>query len=357
MINDSNCVLTKRQQDILKSIILEHIKTAETVGSSVLANDYDLNVSSATVRNEMSVLTEMGYIEQPYTSAGRIPTAMGYKFYINDIIDFDREIPDKKIKLMQTLLSQNYQSLENMLSSVLKFLANISGQMSIIAEPDFSFGILESFNIFLLTSDKLLIAISLRAGFEKTFIIPNKHKLSQHQIRAIERYLNDNFAQKSFNQIKHILKKELRNTTDSQKTIIQSINTEIQKALQKASNLNLRFEGDIGFMSQPEFNSQLKVLKLLKAINDHKKIENIFKNYRQNDYTILMGEETGIEGLEDAVLIFGKYEIMNLTGFIGILGTKRMNYTDNIPIICFAARMITELSEKGALIPYQIKNK
>lgn len=356
-MNKSNYALSQRQQDILKSIILEHIKTADTVGSKALTNNYDLGVSSATVRNEMSVLTEMGYIEQPHTSAGRVPTGLGYKFYINDIIDFDREVPDKKIKLMQTLLSQNYESLENMLTSVLKFLANVSGQMSIIAEPDFTFGIIETFNVFLLKNDKLLIVISLKAGFDKSFVIQNTHNLSLHQVKAIERYLNDTFGMKSFDQIKYILSKELENTTDSKKTIIQNIYNEIQQALQKVSNLNLRFEGDIGFISQPEFNSQQKVINLLKVINDHNRIENIFKSYRQNDYTILMGEESGVEGLEDAVLIFGKYEIMNLTGFIGILGTKRMNYRDNIPIICFAAKMITELSKKGALIPYQIINR
>ncbi len=351
--SSSNCVLTNRQQDILKSLILEYIKTADAVGSELLVENYDLNVSSATIRNEMSVLSEKGFIEQPYTSAGRIPTEKGYKFYINDIIDFDKEIPDKKIKMMQTLLSQNYQSLENMLSTVLKFLANISGQMSIIAEPDFSYGILKNFNIFTLTNGKLLIVISLSSGFENTFVIPNANNLSQHQVQALERYLNNNFANKSINQIENILFRELKDIDESKKTIVQIICSEIHKVLLKVSKLNIRFHGNLGFISQPEFDSPEKILNLLKVINQQENFINIFKRYEQNDYTILMGEEFDIKELEDAVLIFGKYEIMNLIGFIGILGTKRMNYRENIPIICFASKMITELSTKGTLVPYQ----
>lgn len=353
---DTESQLTERQKDILKSIILEYIQSAHAVGSSVLIDNYDFSISSATVRNEMALLSEKGFIEQPHTSAGRIPTEIGYQFYINDILDFDKTIPEESIKLMQNLLTQNYKSLELMLTATLKFLAHISGQMSIIAEPDFSFGNINKFNIFQIHNDKLLIVLSLSGGFDKTFIIPNENNLSSDQIRALVRYLNKRLAKKTINEVKKILSDELQNENDPSNTIILEIYTRINVILNQVSDLTLRFDGEIGFMSQPEFNSQEKILNLLEVINDHDYLTKIFRKYTDNQYTILMGEEFEHSEFKDLVLIFGKYSAMDLNGYIGILGTKRMNYKDNIPLICFASKMITELTKRGAVIPYRLKN-
>lgn len=353
MDKEKNNKLTQRQKEILKSIILEHIKSAKAVGSSLLTENYDLSVSSATIRNEMVELADRGLIEQPHTSAGRIPTEKGYQFYINDILDFDKVIPKKSIKLMHKLLSQNYKSLELMLSAILKFLAHVSGQMSIIAEPDFSCGNIKNFNIFQIGNNKLLIVLSLSGGFDKTFIITNENSLSSAQIKALVRYLNDRLSHKTINEVKNILSNELENEDNPKNKIILEIYAKINEILNKISDLTLRFDGEVGFISQPEFDSQEKILNLLQVINNHDYFTKTFRKYGDNDYTILMGEEFEREKFRDLVLIFGKYSAMDLNGYLGILGTKRMNYKENIPLICFAAKMITELSRSGTVIPYR----
>jgi len=357
MEKENNIQLSSRQKNILKSIVLEHIKSARAVGSNILTADYDFSVSSATIRNEMSLLSEKGLIEQPHTSAGRVPTEKGYQFYINDILDFDKVIPEKSIKLMQNLLTQNYKSLELMLSAIIKFLAHISGQMSIIAEPDFSYGNIEKFNIFQIGNNKLLILLSLSGGFDKTFIIPNENSLSEAQINALVRFLNDRLSGKTINKVKELLSTELSNEDNRKNSIILEIYAKINEILSKISDLTLRFDGEVGFISQPEFDSQKKILDLLKLINNHDYFTNIFRKYGDNDYTILMGEEFEQKEFKDLVLIFGKYKAMGLNGYLGILGTKRMNYKDNIPLICFAAKMITELSSSGTVIPYRTINQ
>ncbi|MBS3740940.1 MAG: heat-inducible transcription repressor HrcA [Candidatus Cloacimonetes bacterium] len=348
--------LTPRQKDILKSIILEHIKSAKAVGSNILTENYDFSVSSATIRNEMMQLAEKGLIEQPHTSAGRIPTEKGYQFYINDILDFNKSIPEKTIKLMHNLLTQNYKSLELMLSAVQKFLAHVSGQMSIIAEPDFSCGNINNFNIFQIDNNKLLVVLSLSGGFDKTFVIPNESSLSSAQIKALVRYLNDRLSDKTINEVKNFLSTELENEDNPKNEIILEIYSKINEILNKISDLTLSFDGEVGFISQPEFDSQEKILNLLKVINNQEYFTNTFRKYGDNDYTILMGEEFEREEFDDLVLIFGKYTAMDLNGYLGILGTKRMNYRENIPLICFAAKMITELTRSGTVIPYRFVN-
>jgi len=122
--------------------------------------------------------------------------------------------------------------------------------------------------------------------------------------------------------------------------------------INKLSPYIIRFDGNLGFLSQPEFGSKEKILQLLRIINNQNDFIKIFKKYEQNDYTILMGEEIKSHDYSELVLIFGKYQVMDLSGFIGILGTRRMNYRENIPMICFASRMITEMTTKGTVMPF-----
>lgn len=117
----------------------------------------------------------------------------------------------------------------------------------------------------------------------------------------------------------------------------------------------MRFEGSMGFLSQPEFNSREKILQLLRITNNQNNFIEIFRKYEQNDYTILMGDEIKSRDFSELALIFGKYQAMGLPGFIGILGTRRMNYRENIPMVCFASRMITEMTTKGTVMPYMNK--
>ncbi|MDP8314739.1 MAG: heat-inducible transcriptional repressor HrcA [Candidatus Celaenobacter antarcticus] len=342
--------LTERQKKLLRAIILEYLKNAQAVGSKVLSDCYEFDLSSATIRNEMAVLAEKGYIEQLHTSAGRTPTEKGYKFYINDIIDFDKSIPDKKIKLMQQLLSENYQSLDRMLRAVHRFLAQISGQLSIIAEPDYSLGILQSLQIFKIEGNKLLIVVNLEGGIEKTFTLHNTYSLSDAQINALNRYINTKISGKPIHKIEKVNFDDL--ALDAQKeSFLFDILSEIKKIIQQVKQYNIRFEGEVGFINQPEFNSQEKIVQLLKIIDNKKDFLNIFQQYATEDYTILMGDEIRGNEFKDLVLIFGRYRVMDLPGFIGILGTKRMDYRENIPIICFATRMITEMTTKGTVMP------
>ncbi|TSA23306.1 heat-inducible transcription repressor HrcA [bacterium] len=344
--------LTGRQKKLLRAIILEYLKNAQAVGSKVLSNGYGFDLSPATIRNEMAVLAEKGYIEQSHTSAGRTPTEKGYKFYINDIIDFDKNIPEQKIKLMQQLLSENYQSLDRMLSAIHRFLAKISGQLSIIAEPDYSLGILRSIQIFKIEDNKLLIVVNLEGGIEKTFTLYNTYSLSEAQINALNRYINTRISGKPIHKIEKTTFNDL--ILDAQKeSFLFDILSEIRKIIQQVKQYNIRFEGEVGFINQPEFNSQEKIVQLLKIIDNKNDFLNIFQQYATEDYTILMGDEIRGNEFENLVLIFGRYRVMDLPGFIGILGTKRMDYRENIPMICFATRMITEMTTKGTVMPYR----
>ncbi len=351
-IDNTENSLTERQKNLLRAIILEYLKNAQAVGSKVLASGYDFDLSPATIRNEMAVLAEKGYIEQPHTSSGRTPTGKGYKFYINDIIDFDKNIPEQKIKLMQQLLSENYQSLDRMLNAIHRFLAKISGQLSIIAEPDYSLGILRSIQIFNIEDNKLLIVVNLEGGIEKTFTLHNTYSLSDAQINALNRYINTRISGKPIHKIEKTVFNDL--ILDAQKeSFLFDILSEIRKIIQQVKQYNIRFEGEVGFINQPEFNSQEKIVQLLKIIDNKKDFLDIFQQYGTEDYTILMGDEIRGNEYKDLVLIFGRYRVMDLPGFIGILGTKRMDYRENIPMICFATRMITEMTTKGTVMPYR----
>jgi heat-inducible transcriptional repressor len=357
---NSSSRLTQRQKEVLKGIILEYLKTAKAVGSKVISENYDFSLSSATIRNEMALLTQEGYLEQPHTSAGRVPTEKGYKFYITEILDFEDSLPEKKIQILQSLLAESYQDIDNMFSSLLRFLANVSGQLSIIAEPEFSSGVLQRFDLFKIGGGRILLVITLDIGLEKTFALSDSVGLSDAQLSASQRYLNNQFAGLPLYKIQERVQKKLDSHFLQTHDLLAHIINEIKNAFAKINLYNIRFDGSIEFLSQPEFDSKEQILSLLKLLNNQSHFIEIFKKYDQGDYTILIGYEIpeGIslpvpeEIFENLVLIFGKYEAMGLPGFIGILGTKRMNYGENIPMVCFASKMITELTTKGTVMPF-----
>lgn len=358
---NSSSNLTSRQRDMLKGIILEYLKTAKPVSSKAIAENYDFPLSPATIRNEMALLTQEGYLAQPHTSAGRIPTEKGYKFYITEILNFEDNLPEQKIQMLQSLLAESYNDIDSMFSTLLKFLANVSGQLSIVAEPEFSSGILKQFDLFKIGEDKILFIITLDIGLEKTSVLPDKVGLSEAQLSASRRYLNSRFAGLPIYNIQEYIRKELNSySANTHDLLIRMIN-EIKDAFAKINLYNIRFEGSIQFLSQPEFESKKQILSLLKLLNNQEYFSEIFKKYNKGDYTVLIGYEippggisspTAEEIFKNLVLIFGKYEAMGLPGFIGILGTKRMDYRENIPMVCFASKMITELTTKGSVMPF-----
>ncbi|MGC9337169.1 MAG: heat-inducible transcriptional repressor HrcA [Candidatus Cloacimonadia bacterium] len=357
---NSSSRLTQRQREMLKGIILEYLKTAKPVGSNAIAENYDFSLSPATIRNEMALLTQEGYLMQPHTSAGRIPTEKGYKFYITEILNFEDNLPEQKIQMLQSLLAESYHDIDSMLSSLLKFLANVSGQLSIIAEPESSSGILKQFDLFKIGKDKILLIITLDIGLEKTFVLTDTVGLSDAQLAASQRYLNNRFAGLPLYNIQEYVRKELNSYSPHTHDLLPHIIKEIKNVFAKINIYNIRFEGSIQFLSQPEFESKKQILSLLKLFNNQDYFSQIFKKYDKGDYTVLIGYEipegisslTAEEIFENLVLIFGKYEAMGLPGFIGILGTKRMDYHENIPMVCFASKMITELTTKGSIMPF-----
>ena len=269
-------ILSKRQKDVLRTIILEYLKTAEPVGSKVLQEHYNLQVSSATIRNEMVNLTNLGYISQPHTSAGRVPTEEGYRFYITELIDYEENIPEEKIRWMQNILAQNYHSIDKMLNSLMRFLANVSGQLSIIAEPELSYGIIKSINIFNISQNKLLFIVSLESGLDKTLIIdyPDlfRNQITDAQLHAITRYLHQNFAGKQIYQIEHYYLSQFRSNTLDKKNIENSFLDRILSALcsafGKVTDYDVHFDWSIQFLDQPEFSSKEEILNFLRIINE-----------------------------------------------------------------------------------------
>ncbi|RLC47888.1 MAG: heat-inducible transcription repressor HrcA [Candidatus Cloacimonadota bacterium] len=347
--------LTKRQKSILKAIILEYLKTAKPVGSKVLQEHYNLSVSSATVRNEMANLTNMGYITQPHISAGRVPTEEGYRFYITELINYEDNIPEEKIRWMQRVLAQNYQSIDKMLKSLMRFLTNISGQVSIIAEPELSYGIIKNINIFKIAENKLLFVVSLESGLDKTVIIDCKYQVTDAQLQAIIRYLHKNFTGKQIYQIEHYYLSQFEYSNVKSKnidnTLLYKLLGVLYKALSKVTDYKIYYDSNIKFLEQPEFSSKDEILNFLRILQDKDSIIKIFHSHFDDDYSVIVGDEIGHKGFSNLSFVFAKYSILNIPGFIGILGPKRMNYMDNIPMVCFASKMITDMTNKGVVIP------
>jgi len=340
-----------RMNEVLKYSIEEYINTIEPVSSKLICEKYVKNASPATIRIDLNKLEKSNFIYQPHTSAGRIPTIAGYRRYLELISDEIRELEFGKPEILRDILVKHYKDTALALHYVMQLLAKETDQLSFVAEPEVSNGYLEKLDVFKIAGKKLLFVVSLDSGLDKTVILRNDHDISEQQLRAIVRYINDEFAGHRIYDIQTKYIEETSEKLTPENKILKAFLDELYKAFFQISSYYIHFDGNISFLEQPEFDEKSAVLTFLGFIQRHDSLINLMQKYDDGrDFHVLMGEDFGSPSLSDYALIYAKYEIFGIPGYLGILGPKRMDYKKNIPIIKGIAKVITNTTKNGMVV-------
>lgn len=342
-----------RQRKVLNHLIEEYIGSIEAVSSKVICEKYVSNASPATIRIDLNKLEKANFIYQPHTSAGRIPTIMGYREYLKhkqeelDTIAFDNS------ELLRDLLIKHYRDTAMGLHFIMQLLARETDQLSFVAEPEVSLGILSKLDVFRISPNKLLFVVSLDSGLDKTVIIRCDHGITQQQLKTIVRYVNDEFVGRRIFDIQNKYIDETSEKISKENKLIKLFLDELRNAINEISSFYIHFDGNITFLEQPEFDDKKSILSFLGFMQRQDHLINLMQKYDNREgcgYCVLMGEELGYSQLTDYTLIYAKYEIFGIPGYLGILGPKRMDYMKNIPIIRDFAKVITETTKKGMVV-------
>lgn len=337
--------LNEREKSVLRSIVQQFILTAAPVGSRYIVKKYDIGFSPATVRNIMADLEETGFIDHPHTSAGRVPTDKGYRFYVDSLMDIptlnqaEKGIINKGFKF-------DIEDTDDILKIASQLMSKITRQIACVTYPKLDRGILQKIQLVSLTSTRLLIVLSIKSGLVKTITLEVKSEIKDSQLTYIESLLNERLSGLTLDEIRKTFKERLSDVSDSDKPIIRIFVDSVDKIFLDSKTENRVFvTGAKNVIQQPEFEDPERFQSVIELIEDKDIIIHIMEKKEKgpNDVLISIGKENQNERLEDYSLITKEYNYGETSGTLGIIGPKRMEYSKVVAIVDYVARMLSEV--------------
>ncbi len=343
--------LSAREKSILRHIVNQFILTASPVGSRNISKRYDIGLSPATVRNIMADLEDSGYINHPHTSAGRVPTDKGYRLYVDSLMDTP-QIDGQTRDSITSELKRSIVDLEEIYSMASKIMSRITDQLACVIYPKIETGVLSRIQLVYLSSNKILVVISIVSGLVKTITLELTAKIEEKQIDDVQRLLNEKLSGLRLKDIKDSIEERLKDSGvegnpiinmlyDSADRIFNDFKTEEKVLISGAKNL----------LKHPEFEDPLKFENIVELIEDKDIIIHIFENSSGiflersapvSGVNIMIGSELPDMKMEDYSLVMKEYRIGDNSGAMGIIGPKRMDYAKIIAIVDYTAGLLTE---------------
>ena len=319
--------LDERKVKILKAIVSNYLETGEPVGSRTISKYTDLNLSSATIRNEMSDLEDTGYICQPHTSAGRIPTDKGYRFYVDSLMNEKIEAETEKGNLLERV-----DKMEKMLKQVARVLAANTNYATLVTTPQYN-NTVKFIQLSKVAESKLLAVIMVDGNIVKNKLIDTTYDLKNDEILKFNILLNTFLQGAALEGINLELIQTMKTQAGEYADILETIFQGIMEAIHEADDLKVYTSGMTNMLKYPELMDSATAEKLLGTFEDIEDKEDFVKyveeviNKDNSDIEIRIGDENSSEDLKDCSLVTATYKMPEgAKGTIGIIGPKRMDY-------------------------------
>lgn len=316
--------LSERKKQILKAIIGDYILTAEPVGSKALAQRPELKFSSATIRNEMSELEEMGYLEKPHTSAGRIPSPLGYRLYVDELMD-SYDISDKDIPPIEAMLKGKAKELDRLIQEAGRLVSSLTNYASVAVTPDMNRCVIKQFEIITVDSSTFVIVVVTDTGQVKNKLVHTAAPVTKDESELLTYILNQTLTGLPLSQITAERFDVVRRAAGLS-ALLAPVAEYIAELIEELGSQKVFLDGANKLLRFPEYRDPDKAQALLDYITtDDKHLLPVCKN--MDGVQFFIGPENGQNPLANASMIYAKYDIGNLgQGVIGIVGPTRMDY-------------------------------
>lgn len=331
--------LDQRKMKILKAIIHNYLETGEPVGSRTISKYTDLNLSSATIRNEMADLEELGYIIQPHTSAGRIPSDKGYRLYVDDMMrEKEEKLNEKEAVLkekensvddMKELLMEKVDKVETLLQSMAKSLANNTNYATMITTPKHQKTRLKFIQLSQVEETKLLCVMVLEGNIIKNKIIRADSFLDNETVLKLNILLNSSLNGLSMEEINLSIISKMTVQAGEHSELIRCILDAVAEAIGATDDMQIYTSGTTNIFKYPELSDSEKAMQLISTFEEKQMLTPLLPKNEENEHGIqvYIGNETPVQTMKDCSVITATYELEDgLKGTIGIIGPKRMDY-------------------------------
>ena len=319
--------LDERKQKILYAIIRTYMETGEPVGSRTISKYSDLNLSSATIRNEMSDLEEMGYIIQPHTSAGRIPSDKGYRLYVDHIL----EDKDQEIQEFKDLMVERTDKLEQMLQRLVKALAANTNYATMVSTPAVRGNKLKFIQLSKVNSTQILAVIMIEGNLVRNKVIDVTEELDQETVLKLNILLNSVLNGLSIEEINLGMIQSLKEQAGIHSELVASVIDAVAEVIHAEDEVKIYTSGATNIFRYPELSDNGKASEIISTFEEKQELTDLVNQTLENSESrgiqVYIGQETPIQAMKDCSVVTATYELGGgLQGTIGIIGPKRMDY-------------------------------
>ncbi len=337
--------MDRRKKQVLMAIIQDYIETAEPVGSRTIARKYKLGVSPATIRNEMADLEELGYIKQPYTSAGRIPEDMGYRYYVDYLmkpVDLSREEME--------LIHKDYYSKVNNVAEVIQktgqLLSQLTNYTALVLTPQIRYSSLKHIQLVMLRPHQAMLVAIMDTGAIKNWLIEVPENINSNDLAKISQVLNAKLQGQTMESIKLNLLQEAYQELSKHKKLLDIAFGLLDQGLDEKTGGKVYMGGIINILNQPEFHNVDKVKTLLSLLEQDDILYKmlVFGNHDE-DVSVRIGRE--FNKIDECSIVTATYKVGSIpVGSIGILGPTRMKYERVISVVEYTTKYMSRVLER-----------
>ena len=346
--------LDDRKVTILKAIIKTYLETGEPVGSRTISKYPGLNLSSATIRNEMSDLEEMGYIIQPHTSAGRIPSDAGYRLYVDRMMeenDRKMEEKDKEVTEMKELMIRRQDRMELVLKQLAKFLAANTNYATMITGPQYHRTKLKFIQLSIVDEGQILAVIVTESNVVKNKMIHMEHGLDHETILKMNILLNSSLNGLTIEQINLATISKLKEEAGIHSEVVSRVLDAVAEAISQEEDLEIYTSGATNFFKYPELSDSEKASELISTFEEKRSLASLMgeeeANPDEHGIQVYIGNETPVPTMKDCSVVTASYELGDgMYGRIGIVGPKRMDYDKVVGVLKNLTQQLDEIFKK-----------
>ncbi len=339
--------LAQRSQQVLKALIEHYISDAQPVGSKVLSESGSLALSSASIRNVMADLEALGYVRSPHTSAGRIPTVRGYRFFVDSLITI-QPIDAQALQQLQYSLSADL-SRDQLIEVASRMLSDVSRQAGLVTLPRSDEETLRQVEFLPLSEGRVLVVLVVGKQEVQNRVIQPQRALSETELRQAANFINAHYAGRPLSQVRSALLQEMQRDKDKLTLLMQSAIDLAGRAFGKCAEKGYRLAGESRLLEPGAGTDMERLRSLFEAFEQKKDILDLMERCMEAEGTqVYIGEESGFEVLDDYSVITTPYQLSgSKVGVLGVIGPTRMAYERVIPLVDITAKLLGAALEKS----------
>lgn len=338
--------MDERKKKVLAAIVQDYVNTAEPVGSRTIARKYNLGVSPATIRNEMADLEELGYIEQPHTSAGRVPSDLGYRYFVDFLME-RYLLNNQEEEMIRQRFNQRMQEMENVIQRATELLSQITNYTAVVLGPHLYRATFQHIQLLPLAPTRALLVVVTNARVVEHHVLDIPASMTRQDLERVSQVLNSKLRGLALEQVRKDVLREIYRNLDLQRQVLNVVMELLEQSFRSDREEKVYLGGTLNILNQPEFKDVAKLKTLLGVLEEGKLLRELLQDEAGAGLSVRIGGENRYQEISECSLVTATYEIDGqVVGKVGILGPTRMDYPKAMALVEFITQNLSEALAK-----------